>query len=140
MKIPDAFQQKLSSEKTPTLCNTLPSFDAMVTIWKDLQDVWGEPFSDIIQEGIDKLDAYHERVELVPAYVISMSMSFSPHTYITSHFMAFIVLNPLMKLKHIPAERHDEAKELLRTTVCQFMLCHSNLCNKIFLCVALAVS
>ncbi|KDR68045.1 hypothetical protein GALMADRAFT_1354835, partial [Galerina marginata CBS 339.88] len=74
--VPDAFQQKLSAEKTPTLCNALPSFDAMVHIWKNQQKQFGYPFSDIIQEGIDKLDAYHSRIELVPAYVISMSESF----------------------------------------------------------------
>jgi len=51
----------------------------MVAIWKDLQEVWGDPFSDIIQEGIDKLDTYHDRVELVPAYVISMSKLFLSH-------------------------------------------------------------
>jgi len=97
----------------------------MVAIWKDLQEVWGNPFSDIIQEGIDKLDTYHNRVELVPAYVISMSKLFLSYMNITSHFMVFIVLNPLMKLKHIPAKRHDEAKELLCTTVCQFAKCES---------------
>lgn len=75
-KVPDAFQQKLSAEKTPTLCNVIPSFDAMVTIWKGLQESWGEPFSSIIQDGIDKLNAYHDRIGLVPAYTISMSRSF----------------------------------------------------------------
>jgi len=71
--VPDAFQQKLSAEKTPTLCNAIPSFDVMVTIWQGLQESWGEPFSSIIQDGIDKLNAYHHRIELVPAYTISMS-------------------------------------------------------------------
>lgn len=75
--MPDAFQQKLSAEKTPTLCNALPFFDAMVTIWKEHQRSWGAPFSDIIQDGIDKLDAYHDRVQLVPAYTISMRKSFN---------------------------------------------------------------
>jgi len=89
----------------------------MVAIWKDLQDVWGEPFSDIIQEGIDKLDAYHKRVELVPAYTISMSKSTLVHIHNIS-LLNVLVLNPSMKLKHIPADRHDEAKDLLRTTVC----------------------
>ncbi|KAF8151682.1 hypothetical protein B0H34DRAFT_664757, partial [Crassisporium funariophilum] len=73
--VPDAFQQKLSAEKTPTLCNAIPAFDAMVSIWKELQETWGEPFSTIIQAGIDKLNAYHDRIDLVPAYTISMSKS-----------------------------------------------------------------
>ena len=32
----------------------------------------GEPCIDIIQKGINKLDAYHNQAEVVPAYVISM--------------------------------------------------------------------
>lgn len=72
-KVPDAFQQKLSAEKTPTLCNALPSFDAMVRIWQEQQRTFEEPFSTVIQKGIDKLDAYREIVQLVPAYTISMS-------------------------------------------------------------------
>jgi hypothetical protein len=30
----------------------------------------------------------------------------------------YLVLNPSMKLQYIPAEKHDEAKALLRRTVC----------------------
>jgi len=70
--VPEAFQQKLSAEKTPTLCNALPAFDAMVSVWKEMQESMDEPYFDIIQAGIDKLDAYHNRAELVPAYMISM--------------------------------------------------------------------
>ena len=70
--MPEAFQQKLSAEKTPTLCNTLPAFDAMVSVWKELQESMGEPYIDIIQVGINKLDAYHNQAEVVPAYTISM--------------------------------------------------------------------
>lgn len=86
-QVPDAFQQKLSAEKTPTLCNTLPSFDAMVKIWRDQQNNWQEPFSDIIQDGINKLDAYHDCAMLVPAYTISMSK------LIWSYFPFLLLLN-----------------------------------------------
>ncbi|KJA21357.1 hypothetical protein HYPSUDRAFT_116044, partial [Hypholoma sublateritium FD-334 SS-4] len=34
--IPDAFQQKLSAEKTPTLCNAIPGFSAMIKMWESL--------------------------------------------------------------------------------------------------------
>ncbi|KIJ98155.1 hypothetical protein K443DRAFT_133553 [Laccaria amethystina LaAM-08-1] len=68
----EAFQQKLSAEKTPTLCNALPAFDTMVSVWNELQESMDELYFDIIQAGIDKLDAYHNRAELVPAYMISM--------------------------------------------------------------------
>lgn len=73
--VPDAFQQKLSAEKTPTLCNALPSFDAMMEVWKDLQDSWGPAVANIIQQGLDKLDIYRERTTLVPVYTIAMSES-----------------------------------------------------------------
>jgi len=68
----EAFQQKLSAEKTPTLCNALPAFDVMVSVWKEMQESMDELYFDIIQAGIDKLDAYHNQAELVPAYMISM--------------------------------------------------------------------
>ncbi|KAF9537663.1 hypothetical protein CPC08DRAFT_651679, partial [Agrocybe pediades] len=70
--VPEAFQQKLSAEKTPTLCNAVPAFDAMVSMWKSYQTDMGYPFDDAIQEGIDKLNAYHDRIRLVPAYTMSM--------------------------------------------------------------------
>ncbi|KJA23885.1 hypothetical protein HYPSUDRAFT_137215, partial [Hypholoma sublateritium FD-334 SS-4] len=73
--VPDAFQQKLSAEKTPTLCNAIPSFDAMISIWKSQQDNWGEPISSIIQEGIDKLTTYQDRISLNPAYTVAMCKS-----------------------------------------------------------------
>ena len=70
--MPEAFQQKLSAEKTPTLCNTFLAFDVMVSVWKELQESMGEPYIDIIQAGINKLDAYHNWAEVIPAYAISM--------------------------------------------------------------------
>ncbi|KAJ7596347.1 hypothetical protein C8J56DRAFT_882106 [Mycena floridula] len=38
IKVPHAFQQKLSAEKKPTLCNALPAYEAMVKVWKEMQD------------------------------------------------------------------------------------------------------
>ena len=34
-KVPHAFQQQLSYEKTPTLCDTIPSFKAMAATWEE---------------------------------------------------------------------------------------------------------
>jgi len=45
----------------------------MSSIWEDYQQNWGPDISAAIQAGLDKLDVYRERAELVPAYVISMS-------------------------------------------------------------------
>ncbi|PBK95010.1 hypothetical protein ARMGADRAFT_896835, partial [Armillaria gallica] len=36
--VPHAFQQKLSAEKTPTLCNALPAFSALLAWWHLLQE------------------------------------------------------------------------------------------------------
>lgn len=72
--IPDAFQQKLSSEKTPTLCNAIPGFSAMIKTWETLQIDCGEIYGNIIQDGINKLESYASRIERVPAYTISMCM------------------------------------------------------------------
>ncbi|TFK68776.1 hypothetical protein BDN72DRAFT_768836, partial [Pluteus cervinus] len=72
--VPDAFLQKLSSEKTPTLCNALPCFDAMIRVWTDQQDNWGPKVSTIIQAGIDKLEVYRGRLAAVPAYAIAMGV------------------------------------------------------------------
>ena len=36
----EAFQQKLSAEKTPTLCNALPAFDAMVFVSGQQMTFW----------------------------------------------------------------------------------------------------
>jgi hypothetical protein len=66
------FQQRLSSEKTPTLCDTIPSFKVMVQKWIEKQEEDPETHA-IIQQGLNKLDNYREQVNLVPAYVVAMS-------------------------------------------------------------------
>ena len=48
----------------------------MVQIWKKQQENFDYVFFNIIQDGIDKLNAYHNRIELVPAYTISMCKLF----------------------------------------------------------------
>jgi hypothetical protein len=63
----------LSHEKTPTLSNAIPAFEAMIQTWQVQQEKYPELY-DVIQVGIDKLEAYHERAELVPAYVLAMGM------------------------------------------------------------------
>jgi hypothetical protein len=73
--VPHAFQQKLSVEKTPTLCNALPAFEAMITKWERMQLEYPQ-IAHIIQKGLDKLGSYQERFERVPAYVLAMSKSF----------------------------------------------------------------
>ena len=61
----------LSYEKTPTLCNTLPAFEAMKHKWAEHQD--DHPDSvHIVQKGVDKLANYHNRVDDVLVYVLTM--------------------------------------------------------------------
>ncbi|KIJ93508.1 hypothetical protein K443DRAFT_111958 [Laccaria amethystina LaAM-08-1] len=65
--VPHVFQQHLSSEKTPTLCDTIPSFEAMVQKWVEKQEEDPETHA-IVQQGLlDKLNTYREQVNLVPA-------------------------------------------------------------------------
>ncbi|PBK59590.1 hypothetical protein ARMSODRAFT_899042, partial [Armillaria solidipes] len=54
-----SFQQLLSTEKTPCICNTIPAFEAMRTMW---ENKWLNflHLADIITAGLDKLDDYHK--------------------------------------------------------------------------------
>ena len=70
-QVPHAFQQRLSSEKTPTLCEALPSFEAMKNVWTQ-QKTTNPEMASIINAGLDKLEDYRDRAELVPAYVLAM--------------------------------------------------------------------
>ncbi|KAG2085831.1 uncharacterized protein F5147DRAFT_588771, partial [Suillus discolor] len=67
LSVPHAFQQKLSSEKTPTLCDSIPSFEAMTDKYPDC--------AAVIQPGLDKLEAYRAHISCVPAYVLAMGES-----------------------------------------------------------------
>ncbi|TFK35666.1 hypothetical protein BDQ12DRAFT_611422, partial [Crucibulum laeve] len=73
LAVPHAFQQKLPHEKTPTLCYALPSFEGMMGAWEKLKND-NPDLTNIIQAGLDKLEAYHNRTDVVPAYIFSMSM------------------------------------------------------------------
>ncbi|KAJ7142834.1 hypothetical protein C8R44DRAFT_603285, partial [Mycena epipterygia] len=91
LDLPHAFQQKLSAEKTPTLGDALPAFEAMIKIWQR-QQIQHPETAHIIQKGIDKLAAYQERVQNVPAYSFAM------------------ILNPATKLKWFEQHRPRRLK------------------------------
>ncbi|KAJ8457523.1 hypothetical protein ONZ45_g18279 [Pleurotus djamor] len=97
--VPHAFQQKLSAEKTPTLCYALPSFAAMHRKWVKQQEMY-PMMSDAIQAGLDKLSDYQGRLELIPAYILAMAV------------------NPNIKLRwysaYLPEEITFVRRELLR--------------------------
>jgi hypothetical protein len=49
----------------------MPSYEQMITAWKNLQVKYPR-FWSIIQAGIDKLEAYEECLCLTPAYILAM--------------------------------------------------------------------
>jgi len=71
--VPHAFQQKLSAEKTPTLGDALPSYLAMEMRWEALKTEL-PIYAEIIDKGLEKLEHYRVRTELVPAYGLAMGM------------------------------------------------------------------
>lgn len=115
-KIPHAFQQQLSHEKTPTLCNAFPAFEGMKQLWEDHQLEHPETY-DIIQEGLNKLEEYRDRADDVPAYVFAMRKLILSHSMIVGDFWSvFVVINPNIKLSWYETYRPEEvyeAKELV---------------------------
>ncbi|SJK99374.1 uncharacterized protein ARMOST_02670 [Armillaria ostoyae] len=89
LSVPHAFQQRLSAEKTPTLCDALPSFSAFILRWRSLQEKMPE-MKNVIQAGLEKLEDYFLKVMHIPAYNFAM------------------ILNPKMKLRWY--EHHEPHK------------------------------
>ncbi|KAN0111515.1 Ribonuclease H-like domain containing protein [Russula decolorans] len=71
LQISHAFQQKLSVEKTPTLGNALPCFEAMARSWEALKSTQSK-YASIINEGLNKLKTYCLYTKTVPAYILAM--------------------------------------------------------------------
>ena len=71
LQIPHAFQQQLSHEKVPTLCNANPCYEALVQRWEEYQVLHPETY-DIIEKGLEKMAEYKNHMDLVPAYVLAM--------------------------------------------------------------------
>lgn len=84
MKVPHAFQQRLSAEKTPTLSYAIPAFESMIAEWKELSHEIPE-YSDVIEAGIDKLELYLDRTEESNAYMIAMGLCFLIFMPILAH-------------------------------------------------------
>jgi hypothetical protein len=70
-QVPHAFQHQLSFESTPTLCDAIPAFELMTRVWTQLQDERPQA-RQIIQQGLDKLEAYRFRIGAVAAYDLAM--------------------------------------------------------------------
>lgn len=72
-KVPNAFQQLLSSEKTPTLGLALLAFKSLIDLWKKLLRKYPDMYQ-AIEDGIEKLEGYTDQANSVPAYTVAMSM------------------------------------------------------------------
>ena len=124
--VPFAFQQKLSAHKTPTLCDAIPSFEAMISIWTEKQENASLTESDIIQEGLNKLTVYQDQANHILAYAIAMNkpvcmIDQSP----SMQLIDLEVLNSSLKLQHYKEnkqKRYGWAKGLLCETVSQSVL------------------
>ncbi|KAK0442063.1 ribonuclease H-like domain-containing protein, partial [Armillaria borealis] len=71
LSVPHSFQQLLSTEKTPCICNTIPAFEAMKTMWENKRLEFPH-LADIITAGLGKLDDYRERADDVPVYFFAI--------------------------------------------------------------------
>ncbi|KAK1223442.1 hypothetical protein PQX77_013681 [Marasmius sp. AFHP31] len=104
MTVSQSFQQRLSKEKTPTPCDYLPSFAAVIARWEKLNNELPHfKTAGIIDAGIHKLQSYQEKATTVPVYVLAM------------------IVNPEIKLRWLGKEQAcrtdgrdivEEAKEL----------------------------
>lgn len=88
--MPHAFQQKLSSEKTPTLCEALPSFLQMFAKWKELQEAMPN-YAPFINAGLLKLQDYFSRAMQVPAYQLAICKSSLFLDYRVTNDCSFLV-------------------------------------------------
>jgi hypothetical protein len=71
-QVPFSFQQVVSGQKAPTLSLVLPAYTAMRRKWELLGELEADPgYSHFIQAGLDKLEDYEWRTDIVPAYTIA---------------------------------------------------------------------
>ncbi|KAF9007360.1 hypothetical protein BDZ89DRAFT_965629, partial [Hymenopellis radicata] len=73
LETPHLFQQCLSAEKTPTLCDAIPAFEAMIKKF-DRQTTTFPALETAIHAATDKLEEYLGYIRDVPAYKLAMGM------------------------------------------------------------------
>ncbi|KAK0431307.1 uncharacterized protein EV420DRAFT_1286270, partial [Desarmillaria tabescens] len=73
-QVPHQFQEQLSAEKTLTLCDMLPAFEAVSALWQAQKEEFPS-LSRAINVGLEKLSEYMELARDVPAYMLAMGMS-----------------------------------------------------------------
>ncbi|PCH37379.1 hypothetical protein WOLCODRAFT_84264 [Wolfiporia cocos MD-104 SS10] len=72
LEIPHAFQHKLAAEQIPTICNTIPAFEALMRCWRQHKEL--HPLTAlIVDQGLTKLSEYRQRALRVNAYMLAIS-------------------------------------------------------------------
>ncbi|KAL0063727.1 hypothetical protein AAF712_009419 [Marasmius tenuissimus] len=61
----------LSTDKTPTLCDYLPNVHQVITRWTAQQNLYPH-LCNAIQQGIDKMQKYQDRVSTVDIYSLAL--------------------------------------------------------------------
>jgi hypothetical protein len=99
----------LSGENEPTLCEALPAFQQLITRWE--KHVLSHPnTSDFVQAGLDKIEEYFARAELVDVHAYAMrELANKPFdcTLKTSS-----VVNPHTKLRWYTKYRKDDVPDI----------------------------
>jgi hypothetical protein len=98
----------------------IPAFEAMYDVWKQCQEDYPE-MAESITEGLDKLEQYMNRMDLVPAHISAMS-KFLFNCSFRSGFRSgivvlFIVVEPGIKLawynENMSDRRHDAKRKFI---------------------------
>ena len=108
----------MSGEKFPTLCSVLLAFSAIQRCQKELQEF--SQYSLIIQPDIDKLDNYIEKINAVPAYIVTMSKLDFVYIYIYLFFIFGFKLQVRVIPENDDSNDAEWAKSIFIHEVSQF--------------------
>ncbi|KAE9405320.1 hypothetical protein BT96DRAFT_988603 [Gymnopus androsaceus JB14] len=74
LQVPHLFQQCLSAEKIPALCDPIPAFEAMFRKWAALC-LTHPSIRTAVSAGMDKLEDYMDVIWDIPAYMLAMAVN-----------------------------------------------------------------
>ena len=112
VKVPHGFQQQLSQERVPSLCNAIPAYEAMRLELTTESTKHGTTAKLAILKGLNKFEEYYSRAEAVPAYTAAMSKWCSCFYSTTCSLKITPVLNPALKLAWIQEVFPDDYDEI----------------------------
>lgn len=107
----------MASETTPTLCYSLPAFNAFIQLWTDLIEE-NPDWETFIKAGLDKLVDYQEEFPKTPAYVVAMG-KIALLFVILNYFNILTAIDPGNKLTFYRGdpEEFDGAKKIFLKAV-----------------------